>query len=518
VIRIKGLDAQAQKEKQYVFTTSPVRIGRSQLNDLSLPHAFVSLFHALVRFDAKGMYVLDLGSTNGVNVNGARIGKNLLVRVSEGTRVSIGEIEMHLARDASAVGDGQSRMTQFRAFATLMDPNEEPREEPASFRPTPVRGREPVVATALLPAFDAEAEQRARRELAEEPGVRTSLVPSLQLDHEVQEESARTIIAPIPTEDAEPKRPSPPRRHRTLTGGVRAMTPGVGGPQGAAMQLVPLYNAYRTAWQTLNAALVRNAAALEEADRGQFFSQLQHRMPELMHEPELEQFARVMGVVLPRAGGSSAGAAPAPAAGAPGRLDVMARQLLGQFVRSYLPGSRGLESGADIERFMDRLSEVLESIGRAFIELRQGHDQFGQEMSVSVGGDTTPLTRAKSTRDVLRYLLDFRAADGAGRVQELMGGFVDVMIHQIALINGMREGVRGMLQALGGDGDGEGGGLAKLWPFRASRRLREIQERVRTLAEEERELTAVLFGGEFAKAYLTIVDDAANNKGKPAEK
>jgi hypothetical protein len=31
-------------------------------------------------------------------------------------------------------------------------------------------------------------------------------------------------------------------------------------------------------------------------------------------------------------------------------------------------------------------------------------------------------------------------------------------------------------------------------------------------------LTAVLFGGEFAKAYLTIVDDAANNKGKPAEK
>jgi len=516
VIRIKGLDAQASKERQYVFTHSPVRIGRNQLNDVSIPKTFVSLFHALIKFDQKATYVVDLGSTNGVSIDGRRIDKNVPVKVGEGTRVSIGSIEMRLSREEAAAGDGQSRMTQFRAMATLMGPDD---GTPMSFKPTPVQGREQVVPTAQLPALDFMSAAQARRQTHESP--RTELVPALNDEElEARDEGQRTIISGVPRVDEEEEKPVPaiaPRRHRTLTNSVRVVPPGTGGLQGSIQQLVPLYTAYRNAWQALHTSMVRHGAALPEADRAPLIAQLQQRLPGVVHEPQFEEFARSLGVSIPRpAGGSPGGAALPPVQGSGNRLDVMARELLGQFVRSYLPGSKGLESGADMDRFLDRLAEVLETFGRAFVELRQGHDQFGQEMAVTLASDQTPLRKAKSTREVLRYLLDWKAPDSADRVQELMGGFVDVMIHQIALLNGMREGVRDLLQGLD-PGAPEGGGfgsfLARLWPFQASRKLRQLEERVKTLMEEERELTSVLFGPEFAKAYLAIVGDA-NKSGE----
>ncbi|NPD25571.1 FHA domain-containing protein [Corallococcus exiguus] len=515
VIRIKGLDAQASKERQYVFTHSPVRIGRNQLNDLPLPMSFVSLFHALVRFEQKATYVVDLGSTNGVDIDGRRIAKNVPVKVGEGMRVSIGTIEMRLSREAGAAGDGQSRMTQFRALATLMGPDD---GTPSTFKPTPIQGRVQVVPTSHLPALDPETLERSRQKGEESP--RTQLVPALS-DEDLEERDAgqRTIISLVPPEGEAQEKPPPasaPRRHRTLTDSVRVVAPGTGGLQGSIQQLVPLYNAYRSAWEALHTSMVRQGAALPEADRAQLIAQLQQRLSGAVHEPQFEEFARSLGVSVPRpAGGSPGGAALPPVQGSGNRLDAMARDLLGQFVRSYVPGNKGLESGADITRFLDRLAEVLETFGRAFVELRQGHDQFGEEMAVTLANDVTPLTKARSTRDVLRYLLDWKAPDSAQRVPQLMGGFVDVMIHQIALINGMREGVRDLLKGLS-PGAQEGGGsfLARLLPFQASRKLRQLEERVRTLIEEERELTSVLFGPEFAKAYLAIVGDAANKGGE----
>jgi len=92
-----------------------------------------------------------------------------------------------------------------------------------------------------------------------------------------------------------------------------------------------------------------------------------------------------------------------------------------------------------------------------------------------------------------------------------MGGFVDVMIHQIALLNGMREGVRGLLQRL--DPELLGKGIGGVWPFNLTKKWEKYTEQHRAFLEEERELTAVLFGPEFAKAYLAIVGDAAHKSG-----
>jgi type VI secretion system protein ImpI len=47
------------------FDRSPVRIGRSSLNELQIQVAFVSQYHAVIEFDATRLQVRDLGSTNG---------------------------------------------------------------------------------------------------------------------------------------------------------------------------------------------------------------------------------------------------------------------------------------------------------------------------------------------------------------------------------------------------------------------------------------------------------------------
>ncbi|QSQ15054.1 FHA domain-containing protein [Myxococcus landrumensis] len=517
VIRIKGLDVQAPTEKQYVFRHSPVRIGRNQLNDVSIPKTFVSLFHALVRFDQKAIYVVDLGSTNGVSIDGRRIDKNIQVKVDEETRISIGTIEMRLSREA-VQGDGQSQMTQFRALTTLMDPGE---GTPSSFKPTPVQGRAQVVATALLPALGSIPSLQDDDE--EEMGAsRTQLMPALEEGElGAEDDGQRTQISSIPRVEEPVARPAVPsiiqRRNRTPES-VRVVPPGAGGVHASIQQLVPLYTAYRNAWQALHSAMVRQGEGLAENERPSLVGQIQRRLSGVVHEPQFGEFARSLGVAVPQgSGGTSSGVSMSGVQGAPPRLDVMARELLGQFVRSYLPGSKGLESGADIDRFLERLAGVLETFGRAFVELRQGHDQFGQEMAVAMVRDVTPLSKSKNTREVLRYLLDWKAADGAERVQELKSGFGDVMIHQIALLNGMREGVRALLQRLSQGGEeGEGSFLSKLWPFGASTRLKWLEEEIRRLSEEERELTKALFGQEFAKAYHAIVGDAAN-KGSDGE-
>ncbi|MCP3098201.1 FHA domain-containing protein [Myxococcus sp. K15C18031901] len=513
VIRIKDLEMQPPKERQYVFTHSPVRIGRNQLNDISIPKSFVSLFHALVRFNQKSIHVVDLDSTNGLSIDGRRIDKNVPVRVDEETRVTIGTIELRLSREAAAsVGDGQSRMTQFRALATLQAPDD---GTPMSFKPTPVQGREQVVATTMLPALSDAAIAQSRRQ--EEGSPRTVLVPALDEELERQDPGQRTIISGIPIPDAEPVT-APAGRRANTSDSVRVVAPppaaSSSGLQSPIQQLVPLYTAYRNAWQTLHESMVRQAGTLPEADRASFVAQLQRHLPGVAHEPQFGRFARSLGVALPQSSGGNSQVTPVPAApGGGSRLDGMARELLGQFVRSYLPGSKGLDSGLDIDRFLDRLADVLETFGRAFVELRQGHDQFGQEMAVMLPRDVTPLANNRNTREVLRYLLDWKAPDSAERVQELRGGFVDVMIHQIALLNGMREGVKDLLQRLlPGELEGSKGGsfFSRLWPFQASRKLTRLEERVKTLMEEERELSAVLFGPEFAKAYHAIVGDAAN--------
>jgi len=72
-------------------------LGRSRDCDIHVADPNVSRRHAEVRPDGNGVYALiDLGSTNGTELNGERISH---VRLSEGDTITVGQIELTFVRE-----------------------------------------------------------------------------------------------------------------------------------------------------------------------------------------------------------------------------------------------------------------------------------------------------------------------------------------------------------------------------------------------------------------------------------
>jgi pSer/pThr/pTyr-binding forkhead associated (FHA) protein len=55
-----------------------VVIGRGRSADVVLAEPTISRAHAAIGYDAEGFYIQDLGSTNGTQVNGGRVERQLL--------------------------------------------------------------------------------------------------------------------------------------------------------------------------------------------------------------------------------------------------------------------------------------------------------------------------------------------------------------------------------------------------------------------------------------------------------
>lgn len=86
---------------EHVFETSPVQVGRNPKADLRLPYDFVSSWHALIRFDETSASYFDLGSTNGTEVDGRRIGPGEVLEFDAPVRVRIADLTLTLSRMGS---------------------------------------------------------------------------------------------------------------------------------------------------------------------------------------------------------------------------------------------------------------------------------------------------------------------------------------------------------------------------------------------------------------------------------
>ena len=83
--------------QQTPITKSPFRIGRSGDNDLCLANDSVSGHHAELLRLANGSYrVIDLGSTNGLWVNGERVRERI---INHGEIMALGEVKLRFLRD-----------------------------------------------------------------------------------------------------------------------------------------------------------------------------------------------------------------------------------------------------------------------------------------------------------------------------------------------------------------------------------------------------------------------------------
>ena len=92
VVRSPDLD----EGQVYAIDSSSLSIGRGDVNDLPLHDEYASARHARFEPRRDGVYVQDVGSTNGTFVNGIRLGQDR--RLAPGDVVRIGETDLKFER------------------------------------------------------------------------------------------------------------------------------------------------------------------------------------------------------------------------------------------------------------------------------------------------------------------------------------------------------------------------------------------------------------------------------------
>jgi predicted component of type VI protein secretion system len=154
----------------------------------------------------------------------------------------------------------------------------------------------------------------------------------------------------------------------------------------------------------------------------------------------------------------------------------------------------------------DRLLRCLRIIGafsEAFMGLKKGYEQFGAEVGVRPLSGTTPLHRARTSQEIVEYLLE-PSVDPDVCARDLNAVFADMGIHDVALMEGISQSVRVLLAKLDPNAlDFKMG--AGLWSgSKAKAKWGEYIETFNNLLAEETALHAEIFGEEFASAYASV--------------
>ena len=158
-------------------------------------------------------------------------------------------------------------------------------------------------------------------------------------------------------------------------------------------------------------------------------------------------------------------------------------------------------TGAADAALLARHKKLLEAFCEAFIGLRKGYEQFGAEVGVRTISGRTPLHRARTSRELLDYLLG-PGVDLNAATRDLIGIFADFGIHHIAMMEAVTEGVRSLLHSLA--------------PPEKKSQWKEYVERFDHAINDDQELHDGIFGSEFARAYASVaVGDGVKPGVKP---
>lgn len=463
----------AHSAQTIAFDYSPVRIGRNPLNDINLGDGFVSQWHAVVRFDAEQTVYVDLGSRNGSTLNGRRLHKNEEVFVNESTDLRIGPLRLHLLR-----GDVPPELLNVgRASAFILG------------------------GAAAAPAIESTAymDQDASKHLV---GLRNARAGGPQHAASIRPPAMvqpPAMVKPPEVAQAAPHAGSVPATAMHGTALPPSSPPPApaqhAGPVGGTTPATDqLYRTYRQSWEQLQRQLVNDVERHPPAERGTIARRLADRFPLISNEPD--------GRALLKQHGATSDAST--------HSDPDFKDWLGRLTNGLCPPPM-VKLNTTVT--MERVGALLEVFGQAFVELRRSQQEFCNEMALDQVADDTTLYRTDDPRVALAYLLDPTSA-GAARINELSRAFADFALHQVALVSGVTDGARALLEqmapeALAGEqapakrADGEDGFLSK-WLGGANAKLwNRYLTQYENLMEGDR-FTRELFGRHFARAYYRM--------------
>jgi type VI secretion system protein ImpI len=261
-------------------------------------------------------------------------------------------------------------------------------------------------------------------------------------------------------------------------------------------QVVPYIEAYRTAWSTVYRVVYDHLTRLPPDLRTNYLKRLGIEHSALVNETEFQKVAQYYGVD-PRTLGELGPSQAALAA-------------LVELSRTLAPGMKPPDDPAGVLTFARRLRDSMEVFMKCFVSLRDGYQEFEAEvLARDRAAQEDRVAAAKDAKELGSVLLDAGAGPDAAR--QLYDIFVEVMSHQVALMNGVMEGVKTLLvklspQALEEELDkrGKKGGLF-------SNRFEELwklyQVRHADYSGEDKETFLIIFGPQFSRAYAAAAGE-----------
>jgi predicted component of type VI protein secretion system len=265
----------------------------------------------------------------------------------------------------------------------------------------------------------------------------------------------------------------PPRAER-VSGAEATGFVDLGGVHRAIRELRPAYAEFEAARQRFQEMVDASLAKLPASTRDTAMAFLRREFPNMP--------------------GATPFAVPAPVASASSEGSAAVTNIAAALLHDVSPPGTADEQSA----FLARVAEILQTTAQAFVEIRNVQARFGEEMGVRTIREFTPLHSAGDARGVLDYLLDWRRG-GPERNAQLSAVYSDFLLHQVALINGVVEGVEGLMEQFRPAEIERGvGGLSK-----AAGAWKKYTERYAEVIEE-RGVAALVFGPEFARAYARV--------------
>lgn len=273
-------------------------------------------------------------------------------------------------------------------------------------------------------------------------------------------------------------------------------------------QLVPYLEAYRTSWGAVYRVIYDHLTRLPPELRTNYLKRLGLEHGSVNLETDFQKIAQYYGVD-PRTLGELSPPQAALAA-------------LAELSRTLVPGGKPPEDVPGILTFARRLRDTLEVFLKCFISLRDGYQEFQKEMLTkdrdSVASDR--VATAKDAKELGNVLLG--PSGGPDAPRQLYDIFVEVMSHQVALLNGVMEGVKTLLDQLSPkaveddyEKKGRRTGLFSnkyeaLWKF--------YEDRHGDYYGEDKQTFLIIFGPQFSKAYAASAGEDYKTSSEAAGK
>ncbi|MFO0615510.1 MAG: type VI secretion system-associated FHA domain protein [Polyangiaceae bacterium] len=260
-------------------------------------------------------------------------------------------------------------------------------------------------------------------------------------------------------------------------------------------QVVPYVEAYRQAWQTVYRVIYDHLSRLPNDVRTNYLRRLGLEHPALSLESDFRKIAQYYQVdmrVFTEAG--------------PGQAALAA---IGELAQTLAPGLKPPDDVQTVLAFAKRLRDSMDVFLKCFCSLRDGYQEFEKEMLARENVASDPVASAKDAKELGNVLLGNQSTPDTAR--QLHDIFVEVMSHQVALLNGIMEGVKQLLVKLSPktieaelERAGKGGGMFGK-PY--DRMWKHYEVRHADYAGEDKETFLIIFGPQFSRAYTATAGE-----------